>query len=590
MSQAQRLRRRRRRGETTSGGRSVGIYFGAFVIRIFQTAVFRRGSSRPLQIKVAVFATVFAVSIVCAPRMPAQQRYSAPPIRAAAATAGSRAPALISRFQARVAAILKQSPSERAYWGIFIVDRDTGKVLYDLNADHFFTPASNAKVFTTAFALATLGTDYRFRTTLESNGTMDARGRLDGNLILVGRGDPDLSNRKFPASGNPEHDGPVEKVLSELVDAAVAKGLRAVHGDIVADDSFLPYDPYPAGWTDGDLFFTFGAPVSAIAFNDNSFAIEVRPGAAPGDPAVLAVDPPAAADTFGREIVTVEASKEPDIAVVRQASPDFILVRGSIPVGHAPLRIDLAMTQPAETAARTLRQLLESRGVQVGGQVSVQHAPPPITTAAGDPVIPPNFSPLPRPNPLVLAEHLSPPLIESVRATNKLSLNLHAELFLRTAAREKTGLGSTAMGLQLERDFLRKAGIADGAVVLSDGSGLARDDLATPRAMVELLRYAFNQPWGSQFVSTLPVAGVDGTLDNRLKGPRVDGLIRAKTGSLEGVHSISGYATTARGEDIAFAVFENNDPQHGRDATAAIDAICEAMVETLGPPSARRKK
>ncbi len=151
-----------------------------------------------------------------------------------------------------------------------VVDRDTGETLYALNADHFFAPASNAKIFTTALALATLGADYQFRTTLESSGTLGSDGRLAGDLILVGRGDPDLSNRKFPYAGNGEREGPVDRVLAEMADAAVAKGLREVDGDIVADDSYFPYDPYPAGWTAGDLFFTFGAPVSAIAFNDNT--------------------------------------------------------------------------------------------------------------------------------------------------------------------------------------------------------------------------------------------------------------------------------------------------------------------------------
>lgn len=550
-------------------------------------SAYARPGVRPSAAKFA--AVIFAITVCLllgSPRAFAQK----PRPNALARAARQAKPSDTDRFPTRVESILKQSPSDQAYWGILILDRDTGRVLYHLNADHFFTPASNAKLFTTAFALSTLGPAYRFRTTLESNAALDPDGHLAGNLILIGRGDPDLSNRKFPATGNPEHDGPVDKVLAELADAAVAKGLRAVDGDIIADDSFLPYDPYPAAWTDGDLFFTFGAPVSAIAFNDNTFSVAVEPGAHIGDPVVLSVNPPAAADMFGYQLTTIEASAQPDIAVVRQATPNFILLRGSVPLGHTPLRLDLAMTQPAEAAARTLRQLLADRGVQITGQTAVQHSAPPITTTAGDPVIPPHFSPLPQAYSLVLAEHLSPQLIESVRATNKLSLNLHAELFLRVAAREKTGLGSTAMGLKLERDFLRAAGIADGDVVLSDGSGLGRDDLVTPRAIVQLLRYTAGQTWGAQFASTLPIAGVDGTLDNRLKGPHAGGMIQAKTGSLDNVHSMSGFATTAGGENLVFAIFENNDPRHGREATAALDSICEAMVESIGPPPASRRK
>lgn len=510
---------------------------------------------------------------------------------AAAQKAGpSERAAALARFGPRVQAALAEAHAARGNWGILVADRDTGEILYELNSDHFFMPASNAKIFTTALALATLGRDYRFRTTLESQAALESDGRLAGDLKLVGRGDPDLSNRVFPFAGRFDRNGPVEKVLAELADAAVAKGLREVDGDIVADDSYFPYDPYPAGWATGDLFFTFGAPISAIAFNENAFSIDVQPGTRIGSPAAIATEPNAASDAFRSEITTSPAGSEPDFAVVRQPGVNFILARGSIPLGHAPIPLDFAMTQPAETAALTLKQLLEARGVRVAGGALAQHAPPPETTAAGAPVFPP-ASPPPAPAAVVLAEHLSPPLIESIRVANKASQNLHAELFLRTVGREKTGLGSTAAGLQVERDFLAAAGIADGDVVLSDGSGLSRDDLVTPRAVVALLRYAARQPWGPDFLSTLPVAGVDGTLEDRMKDTPAQGRIEAKTGSVEHAHALSGYATTERGESLVFAIFGNNNPQHGPDATATLDAIAAAMVETLGPePRAMKKK
>jgi len=249
------------------------------------------------------------------------------------------------------------------------------------------------------------------------------------------------------------------------------------------------------------------------------------------------------------------------------------------------------MTSPAETAARALKQLFEQRGVHVSGFVRVAHAPPPETPDSNG-VSPPPPPPVPSaagPNPLVLAEHDSPPLIDSIRLTNKISQNLHAELLLRTVAREKTGYGSADAGLKIEQDFLKAAGVADGDVILSDGSGLARDDLVTPRAMVALLRYASQQSWGAEFLSTLPIAGVDGTLDTRLKEITGPAVIQAKTGSLEHVRAISGYATTQRGEHLVFAIFGNNDTEHGRDATSTIDAIALAMVQTLSPAPSRAR-
>ncbi len=240
--------------------------------------------------------------------------------------------------------------------------------------------------------------------------------------------------------------------------------------------------------------------MSAIAFNDNSFTVQMIPGAAAGAPATMLVEPPAAESTFDDDLVTVSPGEKSEFSVVRQPGMNSLLLRGSIAVGHSPMRIDLAMSRPAETAAAELKALLEDRGVRVMGGVGVQHGIPPQTTANGDPVLPAaGSSPSSSIHPTILAEHFSQPLSEIIRITNKTSQNLHAELLLRTVGREKLGLGSTAAGLKIERGFLKAAGIQDGDVILSDGSGLARDDLVTPRAMVALLRYASHQSWGRNF-------------------------------------------------------------------------------------------
>jgi D-alanyl-D-alanine carboxypeptidase/D-alanyl-D-alanine-endopeptidase (penicillin-binding protein 4) len=496
----------------------------------------------------------------------------------------------VERFRSRVDALLSEAHARKADWGILVANRDTGETLFDLNADHYFTPASNAKLFISVFALATLGTGYRFHTTLESKATLGSDGKLPGDLLLVGRGDPDLSNRKFPFHGKVEHDGPTDKILAEIADAAVARGLKEVDGDIVADDRHIPFDPYPAGWSIGDLFFSFGAPVTAITFNDTSVTITMSPGAQVGDPALIVVDPAEAATGFTQQITTSALGTDPQLAVVRQPGPNFLLLRGSVPLAHAPVKLDLAMTDPAETTVRTLKHLLEDRGVHIHGGVRVEEAPAPQALKPGEaPVL---LSPELKSaeensiaNARVLAEHISPPLLESLRVLNKVSQNLHAELLLRTVAREKTGIGSTEIGLKLEQDFLKSVGVAEGDAVLTDGSGLSTNNLVTPRAVIALLEYAIHQPWGPDFMATLPIAGVDGTLEDRMKGTPAAGLIQAKTGGLEHVHALSGYATTVRGEYLAFSIFVNNDPEKGREAIAAIDAIAQAMVETLGAPT-----
>src|SRR5271169_4087366 len=513
----------------------------------------------------------------------------APAKKAAGGGRGAKPRADVARFRERVDAALGEAHAEKALWGILVTDRDTGEILYELNGDRFFTPASNAKIITTSLALATLGPTYQFRTTLESSGKFGEDGRLLGDLVFVGRGDPDLSNRKFPYAGKVEHDGVAEKVLAQMADDAIAKGLKEIDGDIIADDSYYPYDPYPAGWSVGDLYFTFGAPVSAIAFNDNSITVEVSPGLRAGDPAVVAVEPAAAMGTFGHELRTGLADGKPEFGVVRQAGPQFLLLRGTIPLGHAPIKLDLAMADPAETVAAALKQVFEARGVGVTGTVRVRHAPP----AEIYPDAPVVLGPAPLPTPadtIVFAVHISPPLSEIVRVTNKVSQNLHAELLLRGVAHEKKGFGVTDAGIWVEQDFLKTVGVADGDVVFTDGSGLSRDDLVTPRAVVQLLRWDAAQPWGADYISTFPIAGVDGTLETRLKDTVASGRIQAKTGALDHVRAISGFATTLRGERLIFSIFGNNNPQRGRDATAAADAIAVAMVEVLGAPAPAEHK
>jgi D-alanyl-D-alanine carboxypeptidase/D-alanyl-D-alanine-endopeptidase (penicillin-binding protein 4) len=555
--------------------------------------------SRPRRRNFSFVVVILITLFVCRPFVKAQNTTVGSKIVSANKKPGATRPD-VRRFGARVDAALADSRASKAFWGILIADRDTGEILYELNADKFFTPASNAKIFTSALVLSTLPRDFRFHTTLETAGQLGADGRLVGDLILVGHGDPDFSNRKFPYAGKIEREGAADAPLVEMVNQAVARGLREVDGGIVADDSYFPYDPYPAGWSVGDLFFTFGAPISALAFNDNSFSIEVSPGVREGEAAGAIVEPVAASGGLAHEIGTGPSTGKPDFSVVRQPGPNFILLRGSIPAGHAPIKLDFAMTDPGETAADTLKQVLEAHGIKVIGGVRVKHAEPPrpfdsASVPAGgiglfpEPVTA-NNNAAQIVSVLVLADHVSPPLLESVGVTNKVSQNLHAELFLRTAAREKTGIGSTDAGIWMEQNFLKAVGIEDGEVVLSDGSGLSRDDLVTPRAVIQLLRYTSQQPWGADYIATFPIAGVDGTLENRMKDTAASSRVLAKTGSLEHVRAMSGYATTVHGEHLVFTIFGNNNSQHGHDATAAVDAIAVAMVETLGAPSPKKKK
>ncbi|MGA8233073.1 MAG: D-alanyl-D-alanine carboxypeptidase/D-alanyl-D-alanine-endopeptidase [Candidatus Acidiferrales bacterium] len=581
----------------------------------------QKNGAAGLWIALTMVAALCAATVNCTNLAHAAgTRSGAAPGLADAGLAAAKSPhANLGKFSVRASAALSSAAAQKASWGIWIADASTGETLYEQNADRLFAPASNLKLATTALAAASLPSDFRFRTTLEARGTLSAAGTLTGDLVLVGRGDPDLSNRKFPYAGKVEREGPPEKVLAELADAAVAHGLKEIRGDVAGDDSYFPFDPYPAGWTVGDLYFGFGAPVSAIVLNDNIVSIEVSPGPQVGDPAALVVSPFAGDPPFGYEVVTGAAGTPVKFAVVRQASAKTTLLRGSIPIGAPSAKLSLAMDDPAEYAARALKLLLEARGVHITGEARAIHGAPPkrgdVPELPSVPAanhsgpdsrvapIPPDApsdasasgqSPaasvtMPTPatssvdNGVVLAEHQSPPLMEMIRVVNKVSENLHAEILLRTVAKEKAGSGTIDDGIKVAGDFLKSVGIADGDVVQEDGSGLSPANLVTPRAFGNLLLWVSHQPWANDYLATLPIAGVDGTLESRMKNSQATGRIFAKTGSLEHVHTISGYATTVRGERLVFSIMDSNDAEKANDATAVIDSLCVAMVEEIGP-------
>ena len=523
---------------------------------------------------------IAALSISTFPSFAQQQRKPRPPKeRADVARFRQRVEALLSgSLPARPIAQPKAAAGEptrpeKGDWGLLVVDAATGEPLYSLNADRYFTPASNTKMFTAALALATLGPDYRYRTTIETRGRIDSFGRLRGDLVLVGRGDPNLSNRKLPYDVAKETEGPADKALAELADAVVARGLKQVEGDIVADDSWFTYDRYPTGWAIDDMTYGYGAPVSALCVNDNVLTIEVRPGELEGEPAWFGVEPWAEFYQFANNIVTGAGDTEPRLHAEREPGSRRVVLSGVIPLGKEPQTLLLAAEEPAEYAAALLKRLLEARGVRVYGGMRARHLAQPADDAS-----------------VVLAEHVSLPLSESIRVINKVSQNLHTEMLLRTVAREKMGTGSTQEGLKLAQEFFKSIGIAEGDVAIYDGSGLSRMNLITPRAAVALLRYVAQQPWAEAFLASLPVSGVDGTLERRMKDTPAAGRIQAKTGTISSVNALSGYATTVHGTRLVFSLFGNKHNLRGRNGTDPLDAICIAMVEELGAKETGRKR
>ena len=513
-----------------------------------------------------------------------------------------------------ISAILAQPSLDRAHWGIDVVDMDSGKVLYSQNAEQLFLPASNAKLFTTAAALAAAGPDYRFRTTVEAEGKIDSHGRLLGDLTIVGRGDPNISGRVLPYSLKTQRTPPHTQILEEMADQVARSGLKTVDGDLIGDDTYYAFERYAEGWALDDLQWSDGAPVSALSFNDNVVFINILPGDQSGDKALITVEPETGYYELDNRIVTSTAGVTRRIGIHRDPGAKKIVLWGTIPLRDAGTKETLAIEDPAEFVAQLFRTLLERRGITIHGKARARHgegaqffpatvasspqanvvgastqgasaqgsAAAPTIQTTGDNSLPPvTAQTMPPEFPSanqVLAEHLSTPLADDIRVINKTSQNLHAELALRLVGKLRGSGGSFEGGIAAVKQFLLQAGLKDDEFTFLDGSGLSRRDLVTPAATIQLLIYASRQPWGAALEESLPVGGVDGSLADRFQNTPASGQVHAKTGSLSHVNALSGYGQTAGGKRFVFSIFCNNHNMPSSKVLTAIDSIVQMLV------------
>ena len=499
----------------------------------------------------------------------------------------------VKPLQDRIGSVLTAPDLARGFWGIEVVslsektsDKASGKILYSQNADKLFTPASNTKLFTTAAALALIGPDYRFRTTVETSGTLDRYGRLNGDLLLVGHGDPNLSGRELPYDLRTQRNDDAIQALESLADALVQKGVKFIDGDIVADDSYFAFERYGEGWSQDDLVWADGAPVSALTINDNVVFVNILPADRPGEKAFVSVKPFADYYRLDNRIITTPAGTGRKFFVNREPGSTLLTLWGNMPLDDTGANEALAIEDPAEFAAGLFRQLLERRGIVVYGHQRTRHTELATLSTFSVSAIAPSHGgsdglsrPLKSDQPIALASYESKPLLQDVRVINKVSQNLHAEILLRLLGRERGNSGSVEGGLEVMRGFLTQAGISSDQYAFYDGSGLSRQNLVTPHAIVQLLRYCSTQPWGADFKSTFPIGGVDGSLSERLNAPHMQSRVMAKTGSLGGVKALSGYATTDSGQVVIFAILSNNFNLPAKRVTDAIDALVQAIVE-----------
>jgi serine-type D-Ala-D-Ala carboxypeptidase/endopeptidase (penicillin-binding protein 4) len=445
-----------------------------------------------------------------------------------------------------VDAVLDRPALAHVLWGVEVRSLKTGQVLYSRNAAKAFRPASTLKLVTTAAALDAFGPEARLRTTVETAGRLDETGRILGDLFLVGRGDPTLGGGRYG-------DGQPLRPFQQMADALVAAGVKRIEGRVVGHEGLFVGERRGNDWGWEDLVWSYGAEVSALSFNDNAVGLRLSPGEQPTDPAVLELLPPSGYYRVLSTATTAPPGAKTELRLTRDTGTNLIRLSGSMGIGEAPWQGWAALEDPARFAATAFAEVLEARGIRVVGGIATSSAPLPTGLRE-------------------LWAHESPTMAELIRGVNKDSRNLDAEALLRLLGARLAGEGSESAGHIAVGEFLRRQGVRTDGWGLEDGSGLSRANVVTPLGLVDLLAAMDRHPHAAVFRDSLPVAGIDGTLKARLKGPPARGHVQAKTGSLALVNALAGYVTTTGGERLAFAAVANGQLKP-TDAVAALDAL-----------------
>jgi serine-type D-Ala-D-Ala carboxypeptidase/endopeptidase (penicillin-binding protein 4) len=440
-----------------------------------------------------------------------------------------------AQVSANIDAVVNRTLFSRARWGILVQPLGSNQTLYNRDAQKYFTPASNTKLLTTAAALQQLGTNFRIRTSVYQDSA--------GVLRVVGRGDPSFSDRQLQA----------------LAKQLKAKGINQIN-QLIADDSYFQGDIVHPSWQWEDLYSDYGAPVSSLNLNQNVFGIRIAPQAV-GKPIQVSWTDGNEARLWqlANQSVTVGQNQDNTLNITRDLSGRILRVQGQLPANVEPFLVSIPVVDPNYYFLRRFRSALAAERI-ILGQTSVGTAK----------------------NQQELAAVQSPALSELLMEINQNSNNLYAESLLRAIAFKqprKPNQFTVDAGLEVLKTTLTQLGVDPMGYVLVDGSGLSRRNLISPLALVQTLQGMAKSPAASVFRVSLPVAGKSGTLKFRFRDTPAEGIVQAKTGTMTGVVSLSGYVNAPKYQPMVFSIIVNQTEQSARVVRQAMDEIVVTLAQ-----------
>lgn len=478
---------------------------------------------------------------------------------------------------------------QHSSFGVEVYSLDENRVLYSLNGQQLFTPASTTKLLTEGTALELLGADYRFHTRVYHTGTIKKNSTLNGDLILVASGDPDLSGRIQPdgtlAFENEDHSyygspdtkavpGDPLKVIRELAAQVAAHGIKKIKGRVLVDATLFP---------EGDRELGTGVVISPVVVNDNLVDLTVSPGDKAGALARVNISPVTSYVIFDNQIKTGPAGSKPDVEfsvdVANADGSHRVTLSGNAPLSGPSILYAYAVPQPSRFAQVTFVEALRESGIRA--DISSANLAIDFKSLAA------SYTPA-----NIVAEHVSPPFSQEIKVTLKVSQNLHASMtpYILGAALGHATQEIDQVGFNLEHDFLAKAGLDLSGASQADGAGGAQSAFFTPDFMVHYLAFMAKQRDFALFEGALPVLGRDGTLWNIEVNSPAAGHVMAKTGT-DGAYDalnknlmltgkgLAGFMVTPDGKHFAFAIYANRVSLSMDDPDAPQKVVGEALGE-----------